>query len=258
MMTVASDFSWLDDFQVPAAFQANIDRLSEWFSAALRFSTDISHCEIEGKIGAFSTRSRRFESIVRPNHFNAQLARCQRAASSAAHNIFDRTEDETTVTFAFSNGVRGTQYRDQRSEFVRKRRISNWDVAFDDPSLQERQCCVRLSHNVEEPCEPPCEQVKWVRVRKRHSFYYRKVWRFDFTYVRQGATRSEATVAPLQHEIEIEYIGGPLPDDSTESVREKYTQYLVTSLLLKLHDMLALTNGRQPSALRILQHISKD
>lgn len=254
------DFSWLDGFQIPPAFRPHIDQLSEWVLAALSHSKDLSHCELEGKIGTFSTAHRRFESIVQPKHFNAQLGRCQRAAAGAS--VFDRTENETTITFLFSNGVRGTQYRDQHSEFVRKRRISNWDVAFGGgTSSPDRQCCVRLSHNVEEPCDAPCEQVKWVRIRKRHSFYYRKVWRFDFTYVRQGATRTEATTAPLQHEIEIEYIGSEsdAPQrQSQESMRKKYAQYLVSSLLLKLHDMLALSNDRQPSVLRILQHVVKD
>lgn len=225
-------------------FEARLDALDTWFAKAL--ADQRPGVELEGKVGRFVNG--RFESMVPAALFNTHLVQCQRSAS--AGGIFDRTERETTITFLFANGVRGTQYSDQRSEFVHKRRISNYDVCFDDDV--ESDVAVRLSYNIETPCDPPCEKVQWVRVRQRESFYYKQTWRFDFTYVRQGATKSDATRGPLQHEIEIEYIGEPDRGDEA--------RHLVASLLYKLHDMTntAGTVGDPPRDIRILQHVVKE
>lgn len=259
------------DFEIPPAFAPHIDALSAWFYGAMVDKR--AGCEIEGKIGNYSSDG--FQSVVLAALFNAQLARCQRSASASAEgtefNVFERSERETTVTSLFANGVRGTQYSDQRSEFVRKRRISSFDLRF---GSKNNPLSVRLSYNIETPCQAPCDKVQLVRLRQRESFYYKKTWRFDFTYVRQGSTRAEATSAPLQHEIELEFVGHEIDDERgggrgeeenvEENAREQQLQmlarYNVTSMLLKLHDLTLVDGGmnnNDPTALTVLQHVVK-
>ncbi len=235
---------------IPTPFSSHMEKVTAWFLNAA--NENIPGTEIEGKIGNFTLAG--FESAVPGALFNTQLARCKRAATAEHLKIFEKSEIQTTVTFLFANGVRGTQYSDQSSEFVRKRRVSSLDFSFakkkqDGPSI-------RLSYNVETACKPPCDVVKMVRLRQRESFFYKGTWRFDFTFVRQGATKAEAKLAPLQHEIELEYIGNLNDSNTVEQAR-----YNVTSMLLKLHD-LTVTNGGmntvEPIALTLLQHIVKE
>ena len=245
-------------FEIPPAIMKHIDTLTQWFHSAMIDKREGR--EIEGKIGSYSSEG--FQSVVPASIFNMQLARCQRAAS--AGGIFEKSERQTTVTYLFANGVRGTQYSDQKSEFVRKRRVSNFDISFGNNNQNNNALTARLSFNIETPCQPPCEKIQLVRLRQRESFYYKGTWRFDFTYVRQGATKPEATNAPLQHEIELEYIAsgngvemGELSEGATEEQRARYN---VTSMLLKLNDLTIPeggANSNDPCALTILQHVVK-
>lgn len=260
------------DFNVPAAFSPHIDLLTTWFCGAVE-EAQVGR-EIEGKIGNYSPDG--FQSVVPESLFTAQLTRCKRSA--AAGGIFDRTEKETTVTYMFVNGVRGTQYNDQRYEFVRKRRVSNIDVRISGAKTHlegdsKEQPVIRLSYNVETPCAAPCAKIHLVRARQRESFYYKDTWRFDFTYVRQAASRQEVANAPLQHEIELEYIGkhekvtkNDLTIQNNACVADhdanmRAARYNVVSMLLKLYDLTMLDSGMNrnaPASLQILQHIVKD
>lgn len=226
---------------VPEPFLPWIHTLTRWFEAAKK----VPNTEIEGKIGKYNENSHQFESIVPVSLFNLHLSRCQK--SSVHGNIFDAREKEMTITYLFSDGVRGTEYSDHRNEFCRKRRISSYDFTFIDPSFidnSSNHVTFRVCHNVEDPCEPSGANVDWVRIRNRESFFYKKTWRFDFTQVQEGSTRLAAQSSPVHHEIEVEYIG-----DNDEYSAE----YNVISLLLKLHD-LSFSVPKKPDFMKLIRH----
>lgn len=203
---------------VPASCRALVEPLSQWFADAAA----TAHCEIEGKIGTHDGHS--FCSGVDEHVFARKLAQCLGPGTR-----WDRVEQETTETMQFSpSGVRATRHADQSITFVRKAACSHLDFVWANKAF-------RISHNVEVPCDMVTEDVEWVRIRRRKSFYY-KMWRYDFTMIRQGATRAEARAAPVRYEIEIECTD-PRPPDGLDYA------YLAASLLMKLQDMMVDAEG---------------
>lgn len=214
----------------PDAYQDLIGNLATWF----RRAAATPHSEVEAKIGTW--QDGRFTSVVPPELFFQKLNQCH----AAPPGVWQSVVTEDSVTFLFSGGVRGTQYSDRNPEFVRKVRQSHLDMAVAAPCDAAALTHFRLSHNLELPCETPCEQARWVRIRRRTSFSY-KYWRFDFTYVKQAATRAAAMRAPMQHEIELEVVRMQ-PDEGDDF------EYLATSTLLKVEDMLAAASSSRDAA----------
>lgn len=202
-------------YHIPPSCAEIFAPLSAWFAEA----ASTAHCEIEGKLGTYDASTHTFTSGVPERIFARKLARCVGAGTR-----WDRVEQETTETMQFTpSGVRGTRHADQSITFVRKVACSHLDFVWGTKAF-------RISHNVEVPCDMVTEDVAWVRNRRRKSFFY-KMWRFDFTMIREGATRAEARSAAVRYEIEIECTD-PRPPPSLDH------GYLASSLLMKLQDML--------------------
>lgn len=222
-------------YYVPPAYVIEIDALAAWFECAAKSS---EHGEIEGKIGVFNRERKKFDSVVDPAWFNDKLTFCMQPGTR-----WDRVEEETTTSYLFENGTRGVKHADETATFVKKIRKSNLDFEFANCPLN-----VRLSHSLELPTDPPCAAALWVRLRRRKSFYY-KQWRFDFSYIFEGATYQAARKQPLKHEIEVECID-PRPPPGLDY------RYMATSLMMKLQDLVtpngtdAASDGRPLTLLR--------
>jgi hypothetical protein len=211
-----------DDIDVPVAYATHIDAVAQWFERAATQSGE--HGEIEAKVGRYDRETKQFESTVDAEWFVGKLQQCM-----APDSAFERTEEETTTSVAFTSRVRMIKKADGTATFVRKLHKSNLDFQFEGCALN-----ARLSHNLELPCEPPCEAITWVRLRRRKSFYY-KQWRYDFSWIFEGKTHAEATAQPVKYEIEIECID-PIPPAGLDY------RYMATTFLMKVQDMCAPAN----------------
>lgn len=87
---------------------------------------------------------------------------------------------------------------------------------------------------------PPCVNPTWVRIKQRRSFFLggkgdSYVWRYDFSMVWEGASRTEAEQKQKNcdpsFEFEIELV-------DREYATGKEDAYVAASLLLKAHDFL--------------------
>ncbi len=203
--------------EVPAAYSAHIDAVAEWFERAATLSGE--HGEIEAKVGRYDPETKTFDSVVDAEWFVGKLQQCM--APDAA---FERSEEETTTSVAFESRVRAIKKADGTATFVRKLRKSHLDFRFEGCALN-----ARLSHNLELPCEAPCEATTWVRLRRRKSFYY-KNWRYDFSWIFEGETYQQAKAQPVKYEIEIECID-PTPPPGLDY------RYMATTFLMKVQDM---------------------
>ena len=129
----------------------------------------------------------------------------------------------------FRKNIRITKYKcsENKIECIRKIKLGSSDLHNDI----DDQLDIRMSICTETPCDIPddidismpldSQNFDTIRLKKRHSFVYKNIWRYDFTIVNDEI-----------YEIEIELI------DPINTLKVYKESYLTDSLILKIQDVM--------------------
>jgi hypothetical protein len=209
-------------YAVPLVWSEIVEKLKELLSSAT-CSSSVNQCEIEGRLGLFEDGKN--EVGVSKEWFESKLLHF---CAPGVH--WDRTEEETTTAYLYGDGLRAIQKADNTTTFIFKNRRSKIDVQLEGAALQ-----IRFAHALEIPMEPPCATFKWVRLRKRKSFY-RGPFRFDFSYILEEKSLKHAGEQPMKYEIEIEFLPASLRECIDRGEHVDF-QYYALAFLMLMHDL---------------------
>ena len=128
----------------------------------------------------------------------------------------------------FRGNLRITMEKDKTLICIKKIKLGTSDIKNPDHPFD-----LRLSISTESPCDipsdidttKPLEQQNFdtIRLKERHTFHYKEIWKYDFTIVNNEV-----------FEIEVELI------DPKNTLKMYTTAYLVDSIYLKVNDILRL------------------
>lgn len=191
-----------------------------------------AHLELEARLGR--REGGRFVPGAGRERFEWYLARCE--ASRHWSTVYPWAESEERYA---RDGSR-TTWMARRGAVARVRKVAASTLDCDAAPLGDAPSVrVSLQWEVPEPVGPQrtatatttaatAETTTHVRLRRRRTFVYRDLFRYDFTVVREGSTPAAAAAAPERHEIEVECV-----DPAAAAA-----PYLARSLLLKALDLL--------------------
>lgn len=184
------------------------------------------HPEIELRFGTLMDNGNFISHINKDEFF--KILNVFKGGNSWSKTYCNETKDY------FRRNLRMSQYEcndKKKIECIRKVKLGSSDIKNDEDKFD-----IRMSICTETPCEIPedidlsipldNQNFDTIRCKKRYSFIYKNIWRYDFTIVNKEI-----------YEIEIELI------DPMNTLKIYKESYLTDSLILKIKDIVELKHN---------------
>lgn len=171
-----------------------------------------SDIEIEACLGG-TFEGDVFQSGVDFNYFSGLLASFEAAAADDAQ-LWEKRGPTQSVCYFFPGDVRGTYQLGKKAVWQRKQKIASATVKTSSPRRYDLRFNVKSEIATQAP-EISRRVASHLRILKRTTFVYDKLFLYTFTVVCSGVNKEAAASGEKKYEIELEI--------DSESFRQCYT-----------------------------------